>query len=310
MHKMISFLIVFLLSSFHVDLMAQSDSTYMEGCIKGYENSELVIQEFYGNQHSFVDTLYTDSTGCFTFFPGAEKASGQLRLLLNKRQFLDFFYEKQSISFEADFDHLLASMVIREDENNRLYYDYLNFRASNEYKLNELRDMLAKSQEPGLSKDIVNEMNHLRNKETLYIRDFNHQNPKSLVTKVVMTDLISAQLLDPDSSGYSNYLVKHFLDELDFNDTILLRTNTLSVKLISYLSLAIKNTDNYDSTVARLSQSADQLLNRSMVNEVMFNFIKDYLINGFSTLGYKDLAIKVRAVTFRHARSGEENGTE
>lgn len=290
--------------------MAQSGSTYMEGCIKGYGNSKIIIQEFYGNQHSFVDTLYTDSTGCFTFFPGAGKASGQLRLLLNKRQFLDFFYEKHSISFEADFDHLLASMVIREDENNRLYYDYLNFRASNEYKLNELREMLAKSQEPGLSKDIVNEMNHLRKKETLYIRDFNHQNPKSLVTKVVMTDLISAQVLDPDSSGYSNYLVEHFLDELDFNDTILLRTNTLSVKLISYLSLAIKNTDNYDSTIARLSQSADQLLNRSMVNEVMFNFIKDYLINGFNTLGYKDLAIKVRAVTFRHARSGEENGTE
>lgn len=302
MNKLSGLLFFFLLSSLPGALTAQPDNVHITGCIKGYAKGKVIIQEFYGSQHSFVDTLYTDSTGCFTYFPGAHKATGQLRLLLDKRQFLDFFYEKKAISFVTDFDHLLGSMVVKEDKNNRMYYDYLNFRASNEYKLNSLHEMLTQSQEPGLSKDIINEMNRLRIKETSYIRDFSHRNSKSLVSKVVRTDLITVHSLNPDSTGFSNYLVEHFMDELNFNDTVLLRTNTLSVKLISYLSLAIKNTANYDSTSARLSRSADQLLSRSMVNEVMFDFIKDYLINGFNALGYKDLATKVRAVTFRDAR--------
>lgn len=272
-----------------------AQTTYIKGCIHGYSNKSVVIQDFYGEKNELIDTLTSDSDGCFTYFPGDSKASGQIRLLFEKRQFLDFFYDKESLSFTADFNSLMKTIEVESDLSNKLYYDYLRFRIKNEVLRSSLLKMLTDTLDPQITSDIHTEINYLHSLENSYIQELKAKVPGSLVSKVIALDM---HQIAHEEMGSFNYLRDHFFDEFNFNDTILLRTNAVSAKIITYLSLSLDKTGNFDTTLSHLTRSAYYLIHRSLVNQHMFEFMSEYLVNGFNKMGYKDLAKSIDDITF------------
>lgn len=285
-------------------LTAQNSS--ISGCIENYNNEQVIVQDFYGSTESFIDTVETDASGCFEVkLPSAKQ--GQIRLLFQRRQFLDFFLLNEPVKFQADFDNLLGSIDILVSEENKIYYNYLKYKMSNEYKQRSFKKLLSDTLQSEFREEVLSEINALKQQERNSLIQLVKERPESFVGKVLALDITPVIPDTLDKEEGRDFMIAHFLDNLDFNDTLLIKTNALSAKIISYLSLGINNKSDYDSTVTRLSDMSLYLLYRSMVNEGMFNFIKSYLQKGFSALGYKELVSELEGITFNCCYCNDTN---
>jgi hypothetical protein len=278
-------------------LLSFAQAPSIKGCIENYYNSEIVIQDFDGSTSSYIDTLETDAGGCFEI-SFASSRRGQLRLLMQNRQFLDFFIDGQPVTFNADFKNLLGTIDILEGDESKLYYDYLKYKVSTEYKQRSLQRLLSDTLQPEFREEIISELNLLHNQDSRAIEQLRMDYPQSIVAKVLSLDLTPNVPDSLEGEEMEEFMLYHFFDYLDFNDTILIKTNALSVKIISYLSLGLNEAKDFDRTVSRLSDMSFYLLYRSMENEAMFSFIKTYLQNGFKILGYKDLVKEIEGISF------------
>lgn len=300
------YLLVIILYFLIVQTPLFAQNSIISGCIENYKNEQLIVQDFHGSNESFIDTVKTDASGCFEINLPSDK-QGQIRLLFQRRQFLDFFLLDEPVKFQADFDNLLGSINILVSEENKIYYNYLKYKVSNEYKQRSFNKLLSDTLQSEFREEVLSEINMLKQQERNSLLQLVKERPGSLVGKVLALDIIPLIPDTLDKEEGRDFMIAHFLDNLDFNDTLLIKTNALSAKIISYLSLGINNKNGYDSTVTRLSEMSLYLLYRSMVNEGMFKFIKSYLHKGFSTLGYKELVSELEGITFNCCYCNDTN---
>ena len=92
--------------------------------------------------------------------------------------------------------------------------------------------------------------------------------------------------LNMDEGTQKKYMKAHFFDNIDFNDTILLKCSTLNTMLINYLSLYQDRDDNRETFEKKLLMGLDTILVKSSVNPDMYVSVVDFLLQGFESIGF------------------------
>jgi len=103
----------------------------------------------------------------------------------------------------------------------------------------------------------------------------------------------------------------HFFDETDFGDTILMKTNVLTAKAIDYLGFYSINSQNKALQEEFFIQAVDTILHKAMENGKVYNFLMQYLIEGFEMYGF-DRVISHIAANYEPANTcvNEERKSE
>ena len=297
MHLRFSFLLLLLFNTglFPGQVAAQQFS--IAGIIKNYNNKPVILQAFMGADAMVCDSAVTDANGRFTLQPANRKPYGLYRILLDNRRFLDLIYTGEEISFSTDMNHLLDSMKIKQSGENQLYYQYLKYRVNSQYRLQILRRKLPEIPENNQpSQALRDEILSLEQQELEFTTHLIQNHPASFTAKLIRIDRTPAP--DPlwDSQRKTSFTYLHYLDEGILNDTALLRTNAVSAKIISYLSLVISMNKNADSLSENFRDAAFNLLAASEQSLPMYEFIQDYLTRGFKKLGYNKLSDEISSL--------------
>jgi len=85
------------------------------------------------------------------------------------------------------------------------------------------------------------------------------------------------------------FLKQHYFDNVDFNDTALLRSNAWPNKAISYLALYSSNRFTQKQLETEFIKAVTLMLSDASENPDVFKFLLDYLVSGFDKYHFEDV---------------------
>ncbi|MBN1337875.1 MAG: TlpA family protein disulfide reductase, partial [Bacteroidales bacterium] len=163
-----------------------------------------------------------------------------------------------------------------------VYFDFMNMKRSFNLKfelLNPLIDYFPKEDSFYLlaRNKYISIQHELANKAQQVILEY----PGSFAARLIA--LQKPPFLDPAlrEEERFTYLKDHFFDEKKFNDIELIRTNAYPTLAIEYMSLFGNPNFTQDQLEEELKKAVDEILYRSLDNDIIFEFIVEYLVGGF-----------------------------
>lgn len=283
----------------------------VEGSISGYPNKNLLLLEYFGDKHQIIDSTRTDGNGWFSFELPENTPSGLYSLAAASSPLFNFIYNNENVILKYDPSTFRPPEFI-ESVENMVYYDYLVNRDLFDQKAEMIIDILRYYPETDSFYQSSGE-HFLEIQSTFgaYSEMLINEYPESLVSHIIASD---RPVMYPDNMEwdyYISYNQKHFLDEVNFNDSVLINTNILTAKAIDYLGFYAISGQNKDLQEDLFIQAVDTILHRAMENSNVYNFLMQYLIEGFEMYGF-DRVISHIAANYEPANTcvNEELKTE
>ena len=90
-----------------------------------------------------------------------------------------------------------------------------------------------------------------------------------------------------DDAEQNLFLKNHFFDNVDFNDTMLIRSTFLSSKVVNYLSLYQMGATSQSELEDNMLMGVDTVFKYAASNQKIYEFVVDFLINGFESIGFE-----------------------
>ncbi len=270
-----------------ISFISFSQDYSLIGIIEDFSNKKLYLTDFYGDQKNIIDSTLSDETGKFEFNFSEDMPIGQYRILLGENNFIDIVFNKEDIQFiTANLSPNENIEIISSDEN-RLYYDYLYNRNLCQFKIDLLSDIIDYYPEHDTFYTTVRkEYVSIQKKISDFVNDLIKNNPESYIARIAAFE--KKPFLNPELSPYErqSYVKSHFFDNVNFNDTLLLHSNVISTKIVSYLSFYQDKRFSKEQLEDSFIQAVDTLMLKAFDNEKVYEFVVEYLIKGFDRFGF------------------------
>ena len=116
----------------------------INGTISDLKNDNVYLMQIMGEKRMVIDTAKTDDTGAFTFYMPENQDIGMYTILKGKGQAIDLIYNNEDIQFTTTGTDPSDDINIISSIENLIYYDYLNIRGMNMYKMDLIRNLVSK----------------------------------------------------------------------------------------------------------------------------------------------------------------------
>jgi peroxiredoxin len=282
------FITATLLSIITTTATAGGDTGYnLKFKIKGLQkDSSCYLANYYADKQYIQDTAKANANG-EVVFTGKEKLKGGMYLLvLPKKKYFDFLIDQvQDFTLETDTADFVKNMKIKGSEDNKLFFEYLNYIGPKQKELAPFRELMKKAKNNKDSIRLLNEkINKVDKDVKAYMEDFIKQHPKVLWAKILkaMTDPVipDAPKLSngrPDSTFGFRYMRAHYWDNFDFSDQRLLVTPILYNRMKAFM-------DNMTyQIIDSLNASADIIVEKSRANKEVFKYVVYWLTSTYES---------------------------
>lgn len=260
----------------------------ISGTITGLENEDLYLMQLRGENRNIIDTAQTDITGAFTFIVPGDSETGMYVVIKGPGQAVELIYNNEDIQFTTSGFAVDDGIQIISSVENLIYYDYLSIKGMNMYKLDVL-GALMKNYPPNdeFFQEAVKQYEFLQNQLNERVNELIGNNPLTLASRYLKTD--RPVFVDPTlSNDEQNLLLKqHYFDEVDFNDTMLIKSTFLTSKVVGYLSLYQNNANSQEELEDYMLMGVDSVLSHAQINQQVYEFIVEFLIRGFESIGFE-----------------------
>lgn len=259
----------------------------VEGTIINYSEQKLTLLEYFGDSHSFADSTTTDENGRFTFILDATATPGLYSIALGNRPVFNIIFNQENIVLKYEAGAYQLPEFIFSVEN-LIYYDYLVRSDRYIQKTGLLAEIL--QYYPDKDSYYATTAEHyqaLQDEFRKYTDRIIEEHPHMLVTRIINSD---RPVKVPEDIDWNNYLAfnrAHYLDETDFTDTLLINTNVLTAKAIDYLAFYSGNNISKEVQENLFMQAVDTILYKAMDNEKVYDFLMQYMIEGFEMYGFE-----------------------
>lgn len=259
----------------------------LDGTFTGLSNEKITLLQTFASQHGMIDTSQMNESGSFRFTLSDDLPSGQYRLVTESGMDVFFVFNHEDIQFVVVTDEYGKYVQVIKSVENMIYYDYENLKNKNLLKLDILGPVVAyyPKTDP-LYKKVTDRANTLRKEVLDKANELTARNPGTLAAHFIKMETPVFPPLEMDESDQQEYLKAHFFDNIDFNDTVLLKSSTLNSMLINYLSLYQDRNDDRETFENKLLMGLDTILQKSAVNPDMYASVVDFLLQGFESIGF------------------------
>ncbi len=200
--------------------------------VKGWKDTTVYLGHYYGEQTYLKDTARASAAGVFTFDNAKTLPQGVYFLVLNKSKIFDFVVgNDQLFSMETSSEDYIKNMVVKGDEDNRLFFENMQFNMERNTEaepfIKILRDSTLSEDQKKPARESFAKVNE---KVAAYQKDLISKNAKTLTARL----LKATQPIDIpappkkadgtiDSTFQLRYYREHFFDNFDLADDALLR---------------------------------------------------------------------------------------
>lgn len=255
--------------------------------IKNYANTEMIIAYHFGDKQYIADTLTATQQGKFVaqgeeeldpgmyiaFFPSIGKS---FEFLVNKGE--------QHFKLSTDTQSFIPSMQVKGSEENKRFFDYLNYLTKERNERNGMSKLLEElKKDETTNKDKITELEgkikKLDEVVVAYQKNIINKHPNSFTAGIIKinTPIDVPEEVRKDEVKSFYYYKEHFFDHVNLQDDRFLRSPMLHPKLDLYLSDKV-TVPNPDSVII----AVDRILGLSEGNEEVFKFALVRLLNEYA----------------------------
>ena len=270
---------------------------HLRGTIPGLNQSEVYLMQDFAVSQQMIDTLKTDQSGSFDVILPEDLPVGMYRLMTSSGLMFNLIYNKEDIAFRTTGFQTDDQIQIISSVENLLYYKYLNIKLNNEQKINILNPVLDYYPENDsfysvVKSQVMNLYAQMQGVSNWVIEQY----PHTLAAHFIRFD--RPQVPDFKLKPYEQQqaLKQNYFKGVDFQDTLLLRTGMLTSKIVGYLSLFQKKGMNKDAVEQAFTQAVDTLLQKTVVNEQIYEYTLNYLVRGFDQFGFDHLLDHIASI--------------
>jgi peroxiredoxin len=271
-----------------LNLNANSQQYSINGTISQLSNSKVYLAKIIGQTKKVIDTATSDETGSFKYVLGENATTGMYSIITGGQQNIELLFNHENIRFISSGSTADDNVQIIESVENLIWYDYLYTKGFNQYKM-EVIEQLMMSYPPGDEYFKYTENYYQKLQQTIISRcnELISNNPNTLAAKYINVDMPVFAPYGMKDSKKQAYLIHHHFDNTDFSDTLLLRSNILTSKIIKYLSLYQKPGDSKEQLEDNLIVAVDSIFDKAIVDQKVYESVVDFLINGFEAIGFE-----------------------
>lgn len=283
MRNILTFLFLFLVS---YNLSSQTFS--INGTIAGHNESNVYLMRILGEKQKVVDTALSSPEGSFEFKLNKDFPIGMYAITGGPKQIVEIIYNKENIRFVSSGKDVGDNIQVIESVENLIWYDYLYLKALNKYKMEVIENILFNYPPDDeyfkISQTKYQQLQDLISNRALELLENNPGTFASHLIKVDKPVFAPSELKDADRQ---KYLINHHFDNTDFTDTLVLRSNILTAKIVRYLSLYQRPGLTQKQLEDRLIMAVDTVLEKAIVDQQVYEAVVGFLIKGFETIGFE-----------------------
>jgi thiol-disulfide isomerase/thioredoxin len=270
-------------------LTAQQETRKLRFTLEDFRNGMVKLVEYYGQDRITVDSVVVDEEGRGVFILDDSYKPGMYRIQTkNGRGGIDVIYNHEDIDLLVKGYFILDSVVVYESDENKVFYEYIRIKNSFENRLSLLEPVvmyypveedfygIAEKEYLKLEKDYTAFLDSLFALEGITIAP-------TVIRWDQLPDLEPGEM-DPDLRAYYR---NHYFDNVSPDDTVMIRTPVLPVRIIDYLSLFVMPGISREAQENEFIAGVDALMQWCSGNGTMQEVVINYLIDGFQLYGFE-----------------------
>jgi len=283
MRSVIFFIVVLLFSS-----NLRSQEFAISGSIPGTENSKVYLMQLLGEKQTIVDTAIVTNNGSFEFIVKKGFPTGMYQIIGGAKQRIEIIFNNENIRFVASGGDNGDNVQVIESVENLIWYDYLYSKGLSQYKMDVVETVLANYPE-GDDYYTVSETKYKQIRDDFIKKasELVDNNPNTISSIFIKTDKPVFAPIEFNHAQKQKYLIEHHFDNVDFNDTILLHSNLITSKIVSYFTLFQGAGMKKDEFENKLIVAVDTVLEKALVNQDVYESVVGFLIKGFEAIGFE-----------------------
>ncbi|MCL4549363.1 MAG: redoxin domain-containing protein [Bacteroidetes bacterium] len=240
-----------------------------------------------GEKTSLVDSASWNN-GKY-FFPNRNLAKGIYRLSFDKSKWLNFVYDNEDVSIMTTANSVIDSLKIVKSESNKLFYNFLKLNKTYKTKTELLRFILANyPKDDKFCTETQVRLNELQNEYVEFVNVTSQNKPNSFIAKYVRSSQLPILDLSIPLDKQLAYLKSNALNNVNFNDASLINSDVFTNKTIEYLTYFRNPQLPKELVEKEFMSAADSILNKARVNQLVYQQIAEYLIEGFKQFSFDE----------------------
>lgn len=276
--------------------------------VNGFGGQKTLVTKVEGDLSVIIDTLTADRYGLFKTTFTDEDETGFYKFIfpqLNNAE-VPFIFNKENIAITTEAVNPNAYIQVMMSKENDLYYQFVAKDAifNNQVELlemvynNYIGDEFKAQAEAEYSRLLVQ---HANDMDT-----FRKQGKNMYAWKVIRSLETPASPMLLSKSDKNAFLKSHYFDNVDFSDTTLINSDVFTSTAIHYLSVYSQQIQQSNKNAIFMS-AVDTILEKASVNPRTYDFVVDYLIGGFESMGASEIVtyISEKYLTQHSCNSGE-----
>jgi len=277
-----------------IGIPALSQTYSMKGTVNDLPKNKVYLLDYYGEKNILLDSASADSSGSFTFVMKNSYTTGLYKVILGSEEsqrygtqevFANIIFNKENIVFSTSFSAPADSMKVTVSEENKTYYDFSkkDDKVNTQLQvLSQLPDYFPPTDE--FYSEIKERYTELQKQHQKYIATLIKSKPNLFAMHMIGSERFPSLEFSLPHEDKLLFVRKHFLDNIDFADTLLLHTSIFTSKAFAYIKFFSNQSLSKDLQEKQYIMAVDTLMGRSKVNEKVNAQIKKYLITGFESL--------------------------
>lgn len=258
------------------------------GVIENYSNHELNVCSQFGEESKLIETIISGSGGNFSFQFSDSSEVGLYRVYLENQSYFDIIYNKENIHIRTRVENPQYNMEVIESEENVQLYSYLVENYVFDYKIDVLTQMLDIYPEGKFFARVEKELQKEIKQKNKNINKVIKSNPDSFAgryLKAFRVIPVSEKLSDAEKI---EYLEEKYFDYYKMDDLDLLNSNAYNEIVLNYFKIYKSN--NQDIYYKAGKKVLDEIF---FGEPAIFNFVFEYILSGFESLGLDESAAKI-----------------
>ncbi len=314
LYKQVKVIAVVLLFFTAANQALRSQAFKIEVFINEQPDEVVVIGRVKGDRFTPVDTVMP-VVGKVTFeIPDNATPGIMYRLILGQTPYaqvmheapqqIDFIYNKENCLLKSNFNSPLDSMQVVSSKENKVWLCFVQLEKAYAKQLNDLVGQINHFQKnpedkyytEKRKKVVINNYNEIQKKRNSLISSTTKKHPDLFATRIIK--MYREPFLDGNLTEEERRTTykRDFFKKLDFSDESLINTPVYTKKVYEYLMSYTKKGLSNEEQIREINRAVDEIIENTKSNPIVGDFIVDFLMRGFETLGFIEMLYHISEV--------------
>jgi thiol-disulfide isomerase/thioredoxin len=255
--------------------------------IKGAEDTTIFLANYFGSKLYYTDTATSDKKGYFEFTGSKKLDQGKYAVVVPGPKYFEIFLaDNEEIEMETDTSDFVKYMKVIKSENNKIFYDYIQYISNKKEEVTVLnKELIDFGADSVKSKATSTALVNINKEVEAYQQSILKNHADKFVTKDLKMSIDVAVppapeniVGDKNTKDYQYYWYKnHYWDNVDLKDTRIVRTPIFHKKLDTYFNkLLIQLPDT-------INEASDKLIEQVKYSDELFKYVVHFVTYNFET---------------------------